>query len=216
MEGWIKLYRKFEKWEWFNISEMVHLFIYLLISANKEPGEWRGVKIMRGQLLTGLSSLNKHTGISYQTLRTCLKRLEKTKEINIQATNQYSIITICNYEEYQQKQQATNKQPNKRLTNDQQATNNKQEEEEEIKKEKKVYAEFVSMLEDEYKKLVSFHGARNTKIFIDVLNNYKGSTGKTYKSDYLTILNWVIDKTKKEGKYQVVLPQDEPITADKI
>ncbi len=195
---------------------MVHLFIYLLISANKEPGEWRGVKIMRGQLLTGLSSLNKHTGISYQTLRTCLKRLEKTKEINIQATNQYSIITICNYEEYQQKQQATNKQPNKRLTNDQQATNNKQEEEEEIKKEKKVYAEFVSMLEDEYKKLVSFHGARNTKIFIDVLNNYKGSTGKTYKSDYLTILNWVIDKTKKEGKYQVVLPQDEPITADKI
>ncbi len=171
---------------------------------------------MRGQLLTGLSSLNKHTGISYQTLRTCLKRLEKTKEINIQATNQYSIITICNYEEYQQKQQATNKQPNKRLTNDQQATNNKQEEEEEIKKEKKVYAEFVSMLEDEYKKLVSFHGARNTKIFIDVLNNYKGSTGKTYKSDYLTILNWVIDKTKKEGKYQVVLPQDEPITADKI
>jgi hypothetical protein len=123
MEGWIKLYRKFSDWEWFNISEMVHLFIYLLLNANHEDGEWRGVKIQRGQILTGLKTLNERTKISFQTLRTCLKRLEKTKEINIQVTNKYSIITICNYESYQNGQQITNKQANKELTSNQQATN---------------------------------------------------------------------------------------------
>jgi hypothetical protein len=127
MEGWIKLYRKFSEWEWFNISEMVHLFIYLLLNANHETDNWRGIEIKRGQILTGLNSLHQHTKISYQTLRTCLRRLEETKEINTQVTNKYRIITICNYECYQDGQIATNKQPNKQLTSNQQTTNNKQE-----------------------------------------------------------------------------------------
>jgi len=53
---WIKLYRKFDEWEWFNISEMVHLYIYLLLNANNIDGEWRGVQIKRGQILTGLKN----------------------------------------------------------------------------------------------------------------------------------------------------------------
>jgi hypothetical protein len=70
-------------------------------------------------------------------------------------------------------------------------------------KEKKTkYADFVSMLQSEYGKLILQHGDENTKVFIEILNNYKGSTGKKYKSDYMTILNWVIDKAKKEGKYK--------------
>ena len=142
MEGWIKLYRKFCEWEWFNISEMVHLFIYLLLNANREDGEWRGAKIQRGQILTGLNSLHQNTNISYQTIRTCLKRLEKTKEINIQVTNKYSIITILNYESYQNGQIDVNNLPNKELTLNYQATNkqlttNKKYKTEETEKNKK-------------------------------------------------------------------------------
>ena len=54
---------------------------------------------------------------------------------------------------------------------------------------------------EEYTKLSEQHTEANTKIFIEILNNYKGSNGKRYKSDYLTILNWVVDKAKKDGKY---------------
>lgn len=68
-------------------------------------------------------------------------------------------------------------------------------------KKKIKYSEFVSMFEEEYEKLTIEHGEKNTLMFIEVLNNYKGSSGKKYKSDYLTILNWVIDDTKKKGKY---------------
>jgi len=68
-----------------------------------------------------------------------------------------------------------------------------------VKKEK--YAEFIFLLPEEYEKLINQHGEKNTKTLIEILNNYKGSKGVKYKSDYLTILNWVIDRAKKDCKY---------------
>jgi hypothetical protein len=122
-DGWISLHRKFLEWEWFSDNNMVKLFIYLLLKANHSTNTWKGIEIKRGQLLTGLDQLNFQTKISIQTLRTCLKRLEKTQEINMQVTNKYRIITVCNYDSYQDSQQATNKQTNKQLTSNQQTTN---------------------------------------------------------------------------------------------
>lgn len=151
-EGWIKLHRKFEDWEWFNNSEMVHLFIYLLLNANHEDGKWRGIDIKRGQILTGLHTLNEHTKISIQKLRTCLSKLEKTGEINKQTTNKYSIITIINYDSYQGYQQTNNNQPNKQLTNNQQTTNNKQEYKEgiELKNRETEFKESVRQFSNQY------------------------------------------------------------------
>jgi hypothetical protein len=123
METWIKLYRKFDEWEWFCIPEMVSLFIYLLLNANNSDNEWKGIKVKRGQLITGRKTLKEKTGISEQTLRTCLSRLEKTKELTIKSTNKYSIITICNYELYQNGKNGSNQLTNQQLTNNQPATN---------------------------------------------------------------------------------------------
>ena len=64
--------------------------------------------------------------------------------------------------------------------------------------DKKEYAEFVSMIEDEYMKLVEAHTKEGADRMIQILNNYKGSTGKKYKSDYLAILNWVVGRYKEE------------------
>lgn len=72
-------------------------------------------------------------------------------------------------------------------------------EEKKSKKPIKVnYAEFVSMTEEEYGKLVAEHGTEKTKRAIEVLDNYKGSKGKTYKSDYRAILSWVIERVNEE------------------
>lgn len=64
--------------------------------------------------------------------------------------------------------------------------------------DKKQYAEFVSMTETEYASLIERVGERAAEKCVEVLDNYKGSTGKTYQSDYRTILNWVIEKVRKE------------------
>jgi len=60
------------------------------------------------------------------------------------------------------------------------------------------YAEFVSMTNDEYEKLVATHGLQKTQHMIEILDNYKGSSGKKYKSDYRAILSWVIDRVDKD------------------
>ena len=76
------------------------------------------------------------------------------------------------------------------------------------KSDKKQYADFVALKEEEYQKLVYGYGQRATDKFIEELNLYKGSTGKTYKSDYMTILNWVTEKVEK--KYPGIIQRPAP------
>lgn len=61
------------------------------------------------------------------------------------------------------------------------------------------YAEFVTLSQEEYDKLISSHGEEKTKRMIDILDNYKGANNKKYASDYRAILNWVVDRVSKEG-----------------
>jgi hypothetical protein len=58
--------------------------------------------------------------------------------------------------------------------------------------------EFVLLAEEEYKKLIAKIGENKTKEMIERLNLYKGSTGKKYASDYMTILNWLNKESKKQ------------------
>jgi|TARA_Y100000310_G_scaffold275754_1_gene292451 hypothetical protein len=121
--NWITLHRKLIKWEWYTDSQMVHLFVHLLISANHKEGSWKGNKVKRGQLITGIYSLSKDTGISVQSLRTCLKRLKSTNELTIKSTNQFSLITLLKYSNYQDKPNKLTSKSTSKLTNEQQTTN---------------------------------------------------------------------------------------------
>jgi hypothetical protein len=62
------------------------------------------------------------------------------------------------------------------------------------------YAEFVSLTNAEHTALVAKLGDDGTKRCIEILDNYKGSTGKRYRSDYRTILNWVVQRYEDEQK----------------
>jgi len=123
METWITLLRKFRQWEWYQNSNMVHLFIHLLLSANHADNNWQGKIIKRGQLAVGRKKLSADTGISEQKIRTCFNKLKLTNEIIIKSTSKYSIITICKYDTYQSKDSKTNQRINHQLTSNQPATN---------------------------------------------------------------------------------------------
>lgn len=66
----------------------------------------------RGQLVSSRRILSAQTGISEQTIRTCLERLQSTHEITIKSTQRNSVITICNYDIYQGETEETNPQTN--------------------------------------------------------------------------------------------------------
>ena len=74
-----------------------------------------------------------------------------------------------------------------------------------VPKPKKIkYGEFekVSLTENEHQKLIEKLGQTVVDDFISRLDNYKASTGKTYKSDYATILNWQRKEPIKTDKPQ--------------
>ena len=120
-DGWIKVFRRFLDWEWYSETNMVRLFLHLLLKANFEDKRWHGIVIKRGQFVTSISSLKSEILLSARTIRTCLERLQKTGEIDKQTTNRFTIITICRYDDYQQLQDV------QRQTNDKQATNKRQQ-----------------------------------------------------------------------------------------
>lgn len=64
------------------------------------------------------------------------------------------------------------------------------------KSNKKHFAEFVVMTEEEYSKLITQYGEAFIKEKIIDLNLWKGSKGKKTKSDYMTIISWI----RRDGK----------------
>jgi hypothetical protein len=192
MSGWIKLHRKFLDWEWFNKSEAVHLFLYMLIKANHKDAKWQGNDVKRGQFISSLGNISNATGISIQQIRTILKKLEKTNEIEVKSTSQFTIVTICKYDCYQDENETTNKP----LTNNQQTTNKRSTTNKNEKKEKKIlFDEFWTLYSksvDKQKCLDKFEKLSDEEIksIFETLPFYIIQTpDKTYRKNPLTYLN---------------------------
>lgn len=101
MEGWIKLYRKFLNWEWYKDGNTARVFLHLLLTANHKDKQWKGILIKRGQVLTGRVKLAEALDMSEDQIRTALKHLKATNEITNQTTNKYTLVTLCNFDDYQ-------------------------------------------------------------------------------------------------------------------
>lgn len=134
---------------------------------------------------------NKRKAYS-ESRRNNRKKKEETKP------HEEDMKNICNsYEEHMENE---NININKNIINNK--DNRKRGYKGKKEEEKIHFAEFVSMTNAEYDKLVSTYGKDFADQCINSLDNYKGSTGKKYKSDYRAILSWVIDKVKQKTQTQ--------------
>jgi hypothetical protein len=204
MQGWIKLHREVKKnwlYEEKRVFSKFEAWIDLLLEVNHKDNKFllgnELVTVSRGQTITSIRQLCDRWSWSNTKVKQFLSLLESDKMITVKSDTKKTLITVDKYEFYQCHDEektteerhdndtnTTQKHTNKNVKNDNNEKNEK-------KKDKKInYADSVSMLEDEYKKLVEQFGEDFTKDRIEKLNLYKGSTGKKYKSDYLTILSW--------------------------
>jgi len=134
MLGWIKMHRSLLNWEWFSSPNALSVFMYLLLSVKHKDSKWRGIDVLSGQCIVSLNKIAADTGLTLQKVRTTLKKLESTGEIIRHATNKYSVITIVNWNLYQDNivndtnqithNQQTNSTP--QITSNQQANNTSQ------------------------------------------------------------------------------------------
>lgn len=208
---YIKLCDKIVDWEWFTDGNMLKVWLYLLVKAQYADGKYRGVEVKRGQLLTGRKLIANETRLSEQQVRTCINRLKSSGQITIESTNQYSLITIVKYDDYQGSDSYNIQQiiqpANLPITSDQPTDNQRITTYKKDKKEKKekeyIYlGEFqnVKFTADELEKLKD-EFPRDYQDRIERVSAYCASTGKKYKNYLATIRNWA----RKDPK-----PQEEP------
>ena len=101
MNGYIFLWKKVDEWEWYKDVPTFKLFIHLLINANYKDENWRNIEVKRGQLISSIEHLAAGCGLTTKQTRRAISNLISTGEIVTKGTNKFTIITICNYDNYQ-------------------------------------------------------------------------------------------------------------------
>lgn len=101
--GFVKIHRKLLRWGWYQDNVVKGVFLHILLTANFEDMSWQGRTIKRGQLITGTDKMAADLGFSRQQIRTALKKLISTGEITTETSNKFTIVTVTNWDEYQQR-----------------------------------------------------------------------------------------------------------------
>lgn len=100
--GWIKLYFSILNWEWWGDAAMVRAWIFILMSANYKDSRWMGYEIKAGSFATSLKSLSEQLHTTIDKTRTILARLQKTGEITVTSNHHFTLISINNWQKYQE------------------------------------------------------------------------------------------------------------------
>lgn len=128
-DGWIKLHRKARHSSMWKNWELWRLFEWCLMEAAYKPVTvyvgYQAVDLQPGQLIFGRRMAHKETGLSEQTVRTCLHVLTSGKNpaLTIESTKAYSIATIVNWDRYQNGDDEDNQQVTHEPTNGQPTSN---------------------------------------------------------------------------------------------
>jgi len=164
MEGFIQLQKKICEWEWYTDIPTCKLFLHVLLKCNYKEAKWKGQKLNPWEFITSIEHLSLETWLTRQQVRTAIEKLKRTWEVTHQATNNYTILGLNNWETY-------NTPNNQRITNKQQ-TNNKR-----ITTANKEYNEKKEKTSD-------------TSIFQTFIDNPENESITFYLIKYFLLLDW--------------------------
>ena len=122
-QGWVHDYRSLMDWGWYKTPLTAHLFMHCVRKANRCDSYFQGTLVKRGSFITSYEKLAFETGLTVNQVRTSLdKHLLVTGELKKKTSNKFTVITVVNYDIYQDKQsimhsRQNNKQTTSRSTN---------------------------------------------------------------------------------------------------
>jgi hypothetical protein len=99
---WIKLHRKSLESLVNSDAGLMHLWVNLLLRANWKPSWFLKKKIDIGQVAFSVGNFADVLKVSASTLRRRLAELQGSEAITVDATNRFTIVTICNWSTYQE------------------------------------------------------------------------------------------------------------------
>lgn len=188
---------KFEAW--------LDLLLQAKHSDQKETIGYDLIVIKRGQILTSQEKLAAEWRWDRSAVRSFLSSLHYDQILTIETTNKYTMITICNYDSYQNSS-PTNQHQNHQQTN---TTSTHTNNDNTLNKLESIpYREFghLKISVEEFDKLKEMgYSTEQIDCKIDDVKNYKKN--KNYTSLYQTVMNWlkkdfpeVAPTNKKEAK----------------
>ena len=123
-EGWVKIYRSICESPVFTDAEALRLWIYILCNAAHKEHDvlyyGKIVHLEKGQFITGRKILAQKFQTSESKVYRKLQLLKRLGNVNIISNNSFSLVTVVNWEKYQDNFESLN---NEQTTNEQQANN---------------------------------------------------------------------------------------------
>lgn len=174
MEGWIKLHRKMlENPIVCKDADYLAVWVYLLLKASHGicPMVFKGEKIMLqpGQLITGRLKIAADLSVNESKVKRILNAFKTDQQIDQQASNKNSLITILNWDSYQKSDQQNGQQmTSERPASDQQVTTNKNVKNEKNEKNVENKTSNTPAADDsryQYKEIVEYLNMRTGKSF---------------------------------------------------
>lgn len=103
--GWIKLYRTLLDSAVFADAELLRVLLYCVLQASYRvmniPVGRQVITLQPGQLLYGRKVVSSRLGIGEGKLRSMMHQLEQMGIIKIESSNRYSVVTVLQWDAYQ-------------------------------------------------------------------------------------------------------------------
>lgn len=151
---------------------------------HKQMVGFQEVFLSPGQFIFGRKAASIELAMTERGVRTCIESLSKSQNVTIKTTNKFSIITIINWDTYQEeKEKTTIKTTNNRPTTDQQLTTNKNDKNEKNEKNKPLPLKkfLISRIQNGFtphsEKIIEFFEYRMKKPKKDRYQSEKGIDG---------------------------------------
>ena len=144
MNGWIKLHRQLLDSEIFAHPIGLKIWVWCLLKASQKK-RFLPLKIGKGIItievgiggfIFGRFKAEDELGIDGSTIYKWIKKFEEKEMINIKSNNQYSIITICNWECYQSNEEEKEQQRSSQVAAEEQQSSSSVAAEEHIQEGK--------------------------------------------------------------------------------
>ncbi len=131
MAGYIKLHRQLLESLQFSNPNYLKIWIWILLKAShkdrtislKVSKGYAEVKLARGEFVFGRNKAEKELDLDASLIYRTIKKFENEKSITIKSNNQYSIITICKYDDYNNNNEEDEQPMNSGRTTDEQPMN---------------------------------------------------------------------------------------------
>ena len=201
MDGWLKLYRSILDSAVFQDAEVLKVWIWLLCNVAFEQHDTicygKVIHLKPGQIATGRKKIAQCTDLNETKVYRALTALKSLGNIEIKSTNKYSIITVVNWEKYQDengKRTTNEQQTNSKTTAEEQQINNKRTQHKNGKNgknEKNIYiCSFFQSVWDEYPKKLG--KSKVTKAAMEQLE-------EAGEDAVMAAVRSYVEKIKKEG-----------------